>query len=254
MPDWLGGVQYTLGLLSILLAHEFGHYFAARRFQIEVTLPYFIPGLPPLYTFGAFIRMRARRMSRRSLLTVGAAGPLAGAIVAFPVYFIGMALSEKTQLPQVVPPDSLLFFGDSLITWATARLFFGELSPGTDIVLHPLAYAGWVGLFVTALNLIPIGQLDGGHIGYAVFGEVYRKVAWLLYLALVLCGAIVHPAWLVLSIFLAVTGVAHPPIIDHRPISTSSRIVGGISLLLFVLTFVPQPVVLPSLFELLANR
>lgn len=250
--DWVSGGLYALGLLSILLAHEFGHYFAARYYGVPVSLPYFIPGFPPFYTFGAFIKMQPSRMDPEALLVIGAAGPLAGMVVAVPVYVVGMMLSDTAPIPELMGPDELLIFGDSLLSWGVASIVFGELPEGTDVMLHPLAYGGWVGFFVTALNLVPIGQLDGGHIGYAMMGRAYHRVARRLFVPLVLCGALIHPVWLVLAIFLVFTGVEHPPLTDERtPLPRWCRWMGYGCLVIFVLTFVPRPIHVVPLYELI---
>jgi len=251
LPDWQGGLIYAAALSAILLAHEFGHYFAAKRHHVDVTLPYFLPGLPPFYTFGAFIKMRASYLDRKALLCIGAAGPLAGAAVALPIYVVGLSLSEVHEIPPLTSTAELLVFGDSLFTWLTAYLLFDPLPRDHDIFLHPLAYAGWVGFFVTALNLTPAGQLDGGHIGFAVFGRAYRYAARACFAVIILLGLLLHPVWLVLAIFLIVTGIDHPEVDDTPPPPWAYGI-GAACLLLFAFAFVPRPIVLPLLHELLS--
>lgn len=253
LPSWIEGLQYGLGLLAILSAHEMGHYVAARRAGVEVSLPYFIPGVPPFYTFGAFIKMRPSRLSRTSLLVLAAAGPIAGMLVAIPLYVVGLALSERVQLPPLMAPNEVMIFGDSALTWLTARLMLGPMEEGVDVMLHPLAYAGWVGFFVTALNLVPIGQLDGGHIGFALFGRSYHRVARALFLLLVLAGLLFHPVWLVLCIFLKLTGVEHPELTEEQRLPRWAWGVGALCLVFFLLTFVPRPIVLPMLYELILS-
>lgn len=252
-PSLREGLLYAAGVLSILLAHEFGHYFAARRYGVEVTLPYFLPGLPPLYTFGAFIKMQVRRVSPEALLVIGAAGPIAGMVVALPLFVIGMSLSEVAQVPALTHPDAFSF-GTGLLGLGIEQLLFGSLGEEVAIYIHPLGYAGWVGFFVTALNLVPIGQLDGGHIAYAMFGERYRRPSRWLFWGLVLCGVLFHPVWIVLSIFLTLTGVEHPPLTTREPLPRWAQGVGWGCLAIFVLTFMPVPLVFtPPLWEMVAS-
>lgn len=249
-PDFWGGALYTAGLLSILFSHEMGHYIAARRRGVDVSLPYFLPGLPPFYTFGAFIKMRPGELSREALMEIGAAGPLAGMVVAVPVYILGLSLSEMMTDPPLMAPGSLLSFGDSLITSGLGWLVWGTIPQGQDLLLHPLAFAGWVGFFVTALNLVPLGQLDGGHIATALFGNKYAAWARRLFLGLILCGVMLHPVWIVLSIFLVLTGVEHPPVSESPTLSPMGRKIGWLCLAVFVLVFVPGPIKLTPLWEM----
>jgi membrane-associated protease RseP (regulator of RpoE activity) len=249
LPDWVGGVQYMLGLLSILFCHEMGHYIAARRRGVAVSLPYFLPGLPPFCTFGAFIKMEPGALSREALMEIGAAGPLAGVVVALPLYIAGLLMSEVIVNPPMLEPGSALIFGDSVLTWGLGYLIWGAIPAGQDLLLHPLAFAGWVGLFVTALNLVPLGQLDGGHITTAMFGNGYAKVARRLFLALVACGMTLNPVWIVLSIFLVLTGVAHPPV-GEAALSGRGRAIGWLSLATFALVFVPTPLSISPLWEM----
>ncbi|OIP38252.1 MAG: hypothetical protein AUK47_12310 [Deltaproteobacteria bacterium CG2_30_63_29] len=252
--NWTDGAWYAGGVLAILSAHEFGHYFAARHYGVDVTLPYYLPGIPPLYTFGAFIKMRASHMSRTALLVVGAAGPIAGALVALPVYIVGLSLSGLVEVPPVRDPLGMMFMGDSVLGWLLIRLQFGVIPAGTDVYLHPLAYAGWVGFFVTALNLVPVGQLDGGHVNYALFGTSYRRYSRWLYRLMIVCGLLLHPMWLVLSIFLLFTGVEHPPMLRNDDVLPRwAKGVGYACIGVFVLTFMPVPIVVPPLWELLAT-
>lgn len=252
--NWTDGAWYAGGVLAILSAHEFGHYFAARHYGVDVTLPYYLPGIPPLYTFGAFIKMRAGKMSRTALLIVGAAGPIAGAVVALPVYIVGLSMSSLVEVAPIRDPLGMMFMGDSLLGWLLIRIQFGEIPAGMDVYLHPLAYAGWVGFFVTALNLVPVGQLDGGHINYALFGPSYRKFSRWLFRLMILCGLLLHPMWIVLSIFLLFTGVEHPPMIrGDDTLPRWARNVGYGCIALFVLTFMPVPIIVPPLWELIAT-
>jgi membrane-associated protease RseP (regulator of RpoE activity) len=168
--------QFTGALLAILLAHEFGHFVAARIHKVDASLPYFIP-LPlvsPFGTMGAVIRMRSSIPTRRALLDIGAAGPLAGLVLAIPLYALGVAHS------QVIAVDSLagsIRLGDSLLLHALNRLYGPPVPEGMDVLVSPVAYAGWAGMFVTMINLLPVGQLDGGHVAYALFGPRQNRIA-----------------------------------------------------------------------------
>jgi len=263
------GWPYAAALLGILGTHEMGHSLLARRHDVDATLPFFISGPPfPLGvgTFGAVIRIRSRLPSRRAALDVGLAGPLAGLAVAVPLLVWGLAhstLMDVGQLPapgpasaldlflawfrdapDAVPDGRALRMGDSLLTWGLQRLGWGELPAGQDLLLHPVALAGWLGLLVTALNLFPLGQLDGGHGTYALLGHeralrLSRLVSW----GLLACGLFLSASWLVwwgLTRFLV--GLGHPPSWDERPLDPARRAVAIAGLVLFVLCFVPVPI------------
>lgn len=266
--DWTSGLHYSVPLMAILLAHELGHYIAARIHRVPASLPYFIPiPIGPLGTMGAVILMRGRIRSRNALLDIGAAGPLAGMAVALPVLAYGIARSEVQPLP---PPGTVYFQeGHSLLYAGLLRLLKGPIPEGYDIMLGPTAFAGWAGLLVTMLNLIPALQLDGGHVAYSVLGERYHAVSRLLRRALlplsfVIALAYGGPAfaagkrgdalvgelmagmqwfvwWLVLSLMArgAGGGREHPPV-DALPLLTRGRTaLAWFTLSLFVLTFMP---------------
>jgi membrane-associated protease RseP (regulator of RpoE activity) len=169
--------RYTAALMSILLAHEFGHFIAARIHRVDASLPYFIP-LPlvsPFGTLGAVIRMRSLIPTRRALLDIGAAGPLAGLAVAIPLYVWGFVHSEIVRVGDV--DGGTMQLGSSLLMRSLERLFGPALPDGTDMLLSPVAFAGWVGMFVTMINLVPLGQLDAGHVAYALFGPRQNVIA-----------------------------------------------------------------------------
>jgi len=261
------GWSYAVPLLGILLFHEFGHYIAARIHRVDASLPYFIP-LPPVLspfgTMGAVIAMRGRIRSRNALLDIGASGPLAGLVVALPVLAIGLSLS--TVGPN--PTRHFLQEGQSLLYMAMKRLVVGPIPDGYDVQLHPTAFAGWAGLFITMLNLLPWGQLDGGHIAYALFGERQNRFARFVRLALIplflynlalftvpvalgrsgmpMAFAVMNSVfWLV---WFGVTGVIgrlsggadHPPT-EPGELSSGRRVVAIVTLVLFVLLFMPTP-------------
>jgi membrane-associated protease RseP (regulator of RpoE activity) len=262
-----GGLPFAASLVSILFAHEMGHYLLARRHRVAATLPYFIPVPFGAGTLGAVIRMRSAIPSRRAALDIAAAGPLAGLAVAIPLLLWGLAHSEVREIAgapvasALVSPLSLLsalwegrelvsgtagtqFFGDSLLTLGASRLVYGPLPPGTDVFLHPVAFAAWLGLLVTTLNLVPLGQLDGGHVLYALVGRRGAHVGSRLVSAgLLAAGLFLSWNWLVwwlLTRFLI--GLRHPPSLSEEPLDPPRRAVAILSLVLFALTFVPVPV------------
>jgi membrane-associated protease RseP (regulator of RpoE activity) len=236
------GIPYSAALLSILGAHELAHFFACRRHHVHATLPYFIPVPPPflLGTMGAVIKMRPPFANRNTILDIGIAGPLAGAIMAIPVVVIGLAHSTPVQTAEL--PETTLMLGNSLLFALLQRVVLGPLSEGTDILLSPLAFAGWIGLLVTMFNLLPAGQLDGGHIFYALFPTWHRRIGKLLALGLFLMGILVWRGWLIWGGILLVLGFRHPlPLDVETPVTRRRRRLALVALALFLLTFVPIP-------------
>ncbi len=232
------GIPFSFTLLMILGAHEFGHYFMSRRHHIDVTFPYFIPAPSFIGTFGAFIKMKSPIMDRRILLDVGAAGPLAGLVVAVPVLLVGLYLSEiRTDSVETgMNLGASLFF--SLLSW----IVHGSIPDEANLILHPIAFSGWIGLLVTCLNLLPVGQLDGGHVAYAVLGSRQRLVSKGVIAALLLLGVFGWSGWLVWAGILIVMGTNHPPVIyDWIPLDKRRVNIGWITLAIFVLTFTPVP-------------
>ncbi len=239
----LGGASFAGTLLAILGVHEFGHYFTARHYRAVVSLPYFIPAPPPFLfgTLGAIIRMRSPAKDRNSLFDIAAAGPLAGLVVAIPAILLGLEWS----IVGPVPTSGHIVFGDSLLMRLLVYLKFGRLGEGMDVFIHPVALAGWVGLFVTALNLFPVGQLDGGRIAYALFGRRHRMVGVATFLALLALGAVTGAAnwvvWAGLLFFLV--GFHHsPPLDDVTPLTPGRWVVGAVCLILLVLLIPPVPI------------
>lgn len=239
----LRGLTFCVPLLAILGVHEAGHYLAARFHGVDVTPPFFIPFLPlppNPGTMGAVIKIRGPFPHRNALMDVGAAGPLAGALVAIPVLIHGLGLSHLQRLSGMGAGHFRL--GEPLILKGAILLVFGSIPEGTDVVLHPVAYAGWIGLLVTMLNLIPSGQLDGGHIAYALFGGRYAEVARLIPYGLLFMG-LISMNWFVWALLLFVIGTRHPePIRDDIPLTTGRKVTGALSALLLVLCFTPDPI------------
>lgn len=239
------GFPFSATLMIILLSHEMGHYCAARRFGLSATLPFFIP-VPHIIsligTLGAVIKIKSPLRSRRALLYVGMSGPIAGFIVSLAAVIIGLSLSTIQPLP-VMPPDSfVLHFGDSLLFRALTFAIHGSMPPGHDVMLSPIAWAGWIGFLVTSLNLMPIGQLDGGHIVHALIGKKQRYFGWIAFLSLAALCAIwfYWVVWVILILFFVRIG--HPVIADSTPLSRSERTIGWVTMLILIATFIPIPV------------
>jgi membrane-associated protease RseP (regulator of RpoE activity) len=237
------GLPFAGTLMAVLVVHEFGHYFAARYHGASVSLPYFIPAPPLFGTFGALIRMRSTVRDRNSLFDIAAAGPLAGLAVALPAMILGLGWSTTVSAP---PPGSeALRFGDSLLLTLLKVIWVGSMPEGSVLWTHPVADAAWAGLFVTALNLVPVGQLDGGRIAYALFGARHRQVSIATFCALLALGFITGSnnwfVWAFLLFF--VMGFQHqPPLDDLSPLSPGRYAVGVACLVLLVLLIPPVPI------------
>lgn len=239
LGELLLGLPFSLALLLILGSHELGHYLTARRHGVDATLPYFLPIPHPLMgTMGAFIRIRSPIPDRRALIRLGAAGPITGFLFAVPITVIGLMLSEPVELASLPGGISL---GSSLLFGWLSQLFFPNLAPGYDIMLHPLAFAGWLGFFVTALNLIPLGQLDGGHIAYALLGRT-RNVFRFLVLALLFGLGFIWSGWFFWSLLVLILGLHHPPTQDEvTPLTARDKLLVVATAVVFVLSFIPVP-------------
>ena len=285
------GIPFSASLLGILLAHEMGHYLTSRYYHVAASLPYFIPVPTFIGTMGAIIRMRSVVRDRRILFDIGVAGPLAGMVVAIPVTVAGLLHSRVIE---IASGDGGITLGDSLLFLGLSDWIFGPLAETQTVLLHPVAFAGWLGFFVTSLNLIPIGQLDGGHVAYGVLGPRHRYLSRIVFLGLLFWG--VHGAFSVFDplqwlwalafcgvgvrtvtarppgaflrffmVFLLVLAIAqgfvpgtliwlfwatlmcflrldHPPTRDvHIPLDPKRKLLGWLALLIFLLTFIPQP-------------
>ena len=233
------GLPFSSTLLLILGCHEFAHYLYGRKHNVDVTLPYFIPAPTFIGTLGAVIRIKSPIPHRKALLEIGASGPIAGFIVAVPMLFIGLYLSDIVENA----PIGSIILGESLIMKIATFIIFPELDKTQDIMLNSVAFAGWIGLLVTMLNLLPIGQLDGGHIAYAILGKRHDKIAKWTFLMLIPLSFL-SLNWLLWGglILLLMRTVKHPPILDMSiKLSIKQQMIGLVSLLIFVLCFVPVP-------------
>ena len=238
----LDGVAYAASLLAILVAHELGHYIVGRRLRAPLSLPYFLPlPLPPLGTLGAVITMNGPVRNRRHLLAIAAAGPLAGLVVAIPVLLIGLSMSSVQPLPTT---GQFMAEGNSLIYAALKFIVFGQLLPsnGLDVVISPIAFAGWAGILVTGLNLIPAGQLDGGHIVYALVGKrIAGYVLWAVLAALAVL-AIFWQGWLIWIVLIFLFGRTRlAPLDEVTELTPRQKVFAAAMLVLFLLVFTPVP-------------
>ncbi len=236
----VNGPWYSVSMMTILLSHELGHFFMCRKYNVSATLPFFLP-MPfgPFGTFGAVIKMKGQMPSKKALFDIGAAGPIAGLVFAIPIIIIGLYCSE------VIPTHGAhyLSLGEPILFSVLSKAVFGNIPNGYDIFLHPVAFAGWAGLFVTALNLLPIGQLDGGHIMYALLGERKSKIVFKIgVFGFCLIAILIYHGWIVFAILLILFGFRHPAPFD--PISRIGRkrqLIGIGMFILFLLSFTPIP-------------
>lgn len=266
---WMGW-PFALSLMVILTGHELGHYFAGRYYKVPVSLPYFIPmPVPPLGTMGAFIIMKGQTVDRRQMLTVGAAGPLVGFFLAVPLLILGLSLSTVGPMLQPEPGTAVFVEGNSLLYLLIKYALFGQILPGSgpsadflqtlsqigaalfglvpidqgiDVHLHPVALAAWAGLLVTAFNLMPVGQLDGGHVLYSLVGQRARLLTWPVIGFLALLGLLFWQGWFLWAALIFLFGQSHPdPLDDITRLDAPRKIIAVLVLLIFLLTFTPLP-------------
>jgi membrane-associated protease RseP (regulator of RpoE activity) len=234
----LDGLPFSLTLLTILMAHEMGHFLAARYYDVDATLPFFLPAPTLIGTFGAFIRIRSAILSKRILFDIGVAGPLAGFAMLIVPLVVGVSMSKVVH---GIGSHGNLVFGTPLIL----RLLEGIFFPGvvtSDIYLHPVARGAWVGLLATALNLLPIGQLDGGHVLYSFLGERTRWTSRIFVGVLVLMGVFVAYSWLVWAALIIFFGMRHPAIVDPSPLGRTRTWLAVLALVIFILSFTAAPI------------
>jgi len=251
---------YAAALMTILVGHELGHYLTCRRYGVRATLPYFIPAPTLIGTLGAFIRIKSPITRKRQLFDIGANGPFAGFLLALPALVIGLAFSRVTT---DFPAGDSISFGEPLLFKLLSALFFGRSPDGSVLVLHPVGFAGWVGVLVTSFNLIPLGQLDGGHIAYALLGEKARLVSKGVIVIFAVMGVFFWVGWFLWAgviLFFELKSklrLRHPPVLDEDvPLDWGRRIRSILVILIFVLSFIPDPVKgfdLLSLFKGLAG-
>ena len=242
----LHGLWYSLSILAILGCHELGHYFACRYYRVDASRPYFLP-MPFLLTgtLGAFIRIRGPIPGKRALFDIGIAGPIAGFLVAVPVLLVGMQLSTVVKVPENFRGE-IYELGEPLLFKAAEWLTFGNIPDGYSVNMHPMAFAAWFGILATALNLFPIGQLDGGHISYAVLGRRSTVVTMIMVPCLIGLS-FVSTSWVVWTVLtigmLLAFGPRHPRVFDEdQPLDRNRMLLAAFALLMFVLCFTPAPI------------
>jgi membrane-associated protease RseP (regulator of RpoE activity) len=241
---YLGGLWYSVTILGILGCHEMGHYYACRYYGVDASRPFFLPApLPLTGTLGAFIRIRSRIPSKIALFDIGLAGPIAGFVIAVPALFVGLGISVVEHVPRDFSGVEL---GEPLLFRAAAWLVWGNVPDGMSINMHPMAFAAWFGLLATALNLFPIGQLDGGHVAYAVLG---RRSTWitLTTIGLAIGLTFVSSSWIVWTVLMVVMllaiGPRHPPTLDDTtPIGRSRQVLAVVGLVMLIVCFTPAPI------------
>jgi len=244
--DLIAGLPFSITLLLILGSHEMGHYLFAKKHKVNVSLPYFIPAPTIIGTFGALIKMRSPIRDKKALIEIGAAGPIFGFLVAIPAYIIGLKFS------QILPSENLqggVVLGDSLLTKLLTILIYPEIPIGSELYISSIGFAAWIGFLVTMLNLLPVGQLDGGHILYAVTGKFHKTLGYIVLAGISILGVVLsltgNPSynWIIWALLVFVfIKVKHPPIYNsHIPIPTKHIFICFISLIIFVVTFIPVP-------------
>jgi membrane-associated protease RseP (regulator of RpoE activity) len=235
----LNGLPFSLAIMTILLGHEMGHYLTCRYYGIDATLPYFIPAPTLVGTMGAFIRIKSPIQHRAALLEVGIAGPIVGFVLAIPTLVIALA---KSGYITPVPSGSGIGLGEPLIFKAMEAVMGKTPPPGMEINLHPIGIAAWFGFFATALNLLPVGQLDGGHVSYALFGRIHKRISQAFLFTLIPMGLFYWQGWLLWTTVLLIIGFRHPITLDDSiPLSKRHVWLGWIALTMFVLSFTPMP-------------
>ncbi len=235
-----GFIFFSVPLLLILGVHEMGHYYASKKHNVEASLPYFIPLPPPIFTlgtFGALISTKEPIPNRKSLLDIGIAGPICGFLVAIPVSILGLYFMQQNPLPIITSGEQLtIYFPLGL------QLFSNLFTIPADTVIHPTAFAGWVGMFVTAMNLLPVGQLDGGHIARAFLKEKHKYASWIV-LFLLLGLGMIYTGWFMFAILiLLLIGTQHqPPLNEIDSLDTKRKLLGLAAVIIFILCFAPIP-------------
>jgi len=231
-------------LIGILLVHELGHFFACRYYGIDSSYPYFLPAPTLIGTFGAFIRIRSPILNRKALFDVGISGPVAGFVLALPILAAGIYFSKVVPGAQ---KDALIIFGNPPLMKFLIALFHPGV-PAGNLLLNPVALAAWVGLFATALNLLPIGQLDGGHIIYSLSSEKHRRISQVTGIALFVMAIFFWHGWIAFALLVFFLGYRHPPLLDSwTPLDRTRRAWAIIALIIFLLCFTPMPLSNPPM-------
>ena len=243
-------IIYVVVLLGILLGHEFGHFLTCRYYRINATLPYFIPAPTLIGTLGAFIKIKSPITRKKQLFDIGVAGPLTGFILSIPALIYGLSLS-KALPPSAAEEQFVLVFGEPLILKILGAMIFKNIPSDYNVFLHPVAFAGWVGILVTSFNLFPVGQLDGGHVSYSLLGEKARHVAGIFLGVFVIMGIFFWIGWFIWALILVFLGWRHPRIVDESvALSPRRKLLGYFMVVIFILSFIPDPIKGYNLFEI----
>jgi membrane-associated protease RseP (regulator of RpoE activity) len=239
----IAGAPFSLTLIGILGVHELGHYVAARLHGVQATLPYFIP-LPVggLGTLGAFIAIKSPMKDRKVLFDIGLAGPIAGFLVALPLMILGLLLSTEL-VPSYLRGQTLNSLGSSILGDIIIDLFT-DIPAGRTLAIHPVFFAAWLGFYLTGINLLPVGQLDGGHVIYALFGRFAHYIAIIVFFSLIVAGFLLSPNWFIWAFFILIGGLRHPPPLnDLADIGFTRKLIGLMTVILFILIIIPIPFV-----------
>ena len=244
-------IIYVVVLLGILLGHEFGHFLTCRYYKIDATLPYFIPAPTLIGTLGAFIKIKSPITRKQQLFDIGVAGPLTGFILSIPALVYGLSLSKA--VPPIPHDGAFVYvFGEPLILKIFSAMIFKNIPPDYSIYLHPIAFAGWVGILVTALNLFPVGQLDGGHVSYALLGKKSRNLTRFFLGVFIAMGILFWVGWFIWAFLLFFLGLRHPRVLDEAAhLSPRRKFIGYVVILIFILSFIPAPIKGLNLFDIL---
>lgn len=248
--EWIrSGFEFSIAILTILFFHEMGHYIYARKHGIKVTLPYFIPVPFGIGTLGAIIKMKSKPQTRDALLEVGAAGPICGAIFSTLAVILGLLImnSGEWESPAITETQGVIQLGTSYFFELLFEWIVGVSSSEYSGTLHPIAFAGWIGFLVTSINLLPVGQLDGGHILYALFGEKVRFINLGVIIFLIILGFTEWRGWHIWVALMVIMRIRHPSITyPDLPLSLRARWIGLFCIVLLILTFIPEPIIFPS--------
>jgi hypothetical protein len=243
---------YAGVLIIILLGHEMGHYLTCRYYRLEATLPFFIPAPTLAGTLGAFIKIKSPITRRRQLFDIGISGPLAGFLLSVPAVVYGLSLSKI--VPAIHQEDALVV-GEPLLLKLVGSILFRGAAAESDLFIHPIAFAGWFGTLVTAFNLFPVGQLDGGHVSYALIGQKAKPLAKLCLGVFIVMGIFFWAGWIVWALVILLLGLKHPQVIDEgERLSTWRRVLAAAVVAVFILSFIPAPVKGQSLIDLVRQR
>lgn len=245
--DWItaenllwGGLTFALPLMTILGVHELSHFYMAKRHNVAASLPFFIPSIPPLGTMGAFISLRDPIPNRKALIDIGIAGPIGGLLVTIPIAILGLVLTANgTPTNGAIPEEGAVEVFYQL--FYSALMLFVPVPE--NVSLHPVAFAAWVGFLVTAINLLPAGQLDGGHVARGFLGENAKYLSYATMAGLFLIGLTLYSGWLIFGLLVFILGLKHPqPLNDISKIDVKRKVLGAAAIGLLLITFVPVPI------------